>query len=41
MPKANSQLMRKSAGYWLTLCLEKGLVGQRITQEVAIINLIK
>ncbi|MDF5740158.1 MULTISPECIES: hypothetical protein [unclassified Nostoc] len=28
--------MRKSAGYWVALCLENGLVGQGINQEAAI-----
>ena len=29
-------VLRKSAGYWVALCLEKGLVGQGINQEAAI-----
>ncbi|MBD2564005.1 MULTISPECIES: type II toxin-antitoxin system HicB family antitoxin [Nostoc] len=29
-------VLRKSAGYWVTLCLENGLVGQGINQEAAI-----
>ncbi|WP_375474710.1 hypothetical protein [uncultured Nostoc sp.] len=28
--------MRKSAGYWVALCLENRLVGQGINQEAAI-----
>ncbi len=32
-------ILRKSAGYWVTLCLENGLVGQGITQEEAIAKL--
>ncbi|MCC5625287.1 type II toxin-antitoxin system HicB family antitoxin [Nostoc sp. CHAB 5715] len=29
-------VLRKSAGYWVALCLENGLVGQGINQEAAI-----
>lgn len=29
-------VLRKSAGYWVALCLKNGLVGQGINQEVAI-----
>ncbi|MEH2256828.1 type II toxin-antitoxin system HicB family antitoxin [Nostoc sp.] len=29
-------VLRKSAGYWVALCLENGLVGQGINQELAI-----
>jgi predicted RNase H-like HicB family nuclease len=29
-------VLQKSAGYWVALCLENGLVGQGINQEVAI-----
>ncbi|MBW4456219.1 MAG: type II toxin-antitoxin system HicB family antitoxin [Nostoc indistinguendum CM1-VF10] len=29
-------VLRKSAGYWVALCLENGLVGQGINQEGAI-----
>lgn len=29
-------VLRKSASYWVTLCLENGLVGQGTTQEDAI-----
>ena len=32
-------VLRKSADYWVTLCLENGLVGQGITQEEAIAKL--
>ncbi|OCQ91107.1 hypothetical protein BCD67_22055 [Oscillatoriales cyanobacterium USR001] len=32
-------VLRKSAGYWVALCLENGLVGQGSTQESAIANL--
>ncbi|MEH2385173.1 MAG: hypothetical protein V7K14_05155 [Nostoc sp.] len=28
--------MRKSAGYWVALCLENGLVRQGLNQEAAI-----
>ncbi|MEH2309109.1 type II toxin-antitoxin system HicB family antitoxin [Nostoc sp.] len=29
-------VLRKSAGYWIALCLDNGIVGQGITQEAAI-----
>ncbi|MEH1872591.1 type II toxin-antitoxin system HicB family antitoxin [Nostoc sp.] len=29
-------VLRKSAGYWVALCLENGLVGQGVNQEAAI-----
>ncbi|BBD63962.1 hypothetical protein NIES4072_23820 [Nostoc commune NIES-4072] len=29
-------VLRKSAGYWVALCLENGLVGQGINQKGAI-----
>ncbi|BDI18232.1 hypothetical protein ANSO36C_40340 [Nostoc cf. commune SO-36] len=29
-------VLPKSAGYWVALCLENGLVGQGINQEAAI-----
>lgn len=32
-------ILRKSAGYWVALCLENGLVGQGINQESAITQL--
>jgi hypothetical protein len=32
-------VLRKSAGYWVALCLENGLVGQGNTQENAIAHL--
>ncbi|MEH1929194.1 type II toxin-antitoxin system HicB family antitoxin [Nostoc sp.] len=32
-------VLRKSAGYWVALCLENGLVGQGINQESAITQL--
>ncbi|HYX16697.1 MAG TPA: type II toxin-antitoxin system HicB family antitoxin [Nostoc sp.] len=32
----NTTVLRKSAGYWVALCLENGLVGQGINQEAAI-----
>jgi predicted RNase H-like HicB family nuclease len=32
-------VLRQSGEYWLALCLENGIVGQGITQEVAIDNL--
>ena len=32
-------VLRKSAGYWVALCLENGLVGQGTTQEEAIAKL--
>ncbi|MEH2247646.1 type II toxin-antitoxin system HicB family antitoxin [Nostoc sp.] len=31
-----TKVLRKSAGYWVALCLENGLVGQGINQEAAI-----
>ena len=34
-------VLRKSAGYWVALCLQNGLVGQGINQEAAIKQLIK
>ncbi|MEJ6484859.1 type II toxin-antitoxin system HicB family antitoxin [Nostoc punctiforme UO1] len=36
-----TEVLRKSAGYWVALCLENGLVGQGINQEVAIKQLNK
>ncbi len=32
-------VIRQSAGYWVALCLENGLVGQGTTQENAITKL--
>lgn len=32
-------ILRQSAEYWVALCLENGIVGQGITQEIAIDNL--
>jgi len=32
-------VLRKSAGYWVALCLENGIVGQGNTQEDAISKL--
>jgi predicted RNase H-like HicB family nuclease len=32
-------ILRKSAGYWVALCLENGLVGQGSTQDRAISQL--
>jgi predicted RNase H-like HicB family nuclease len=32
-------VLRQSGEYWVALCLENGIVGQGITQEVAIDNL--
>ncbi len=32
-------VLRKSASYWVALCLENGLVGQGNTQDYAIIKL--
>jgi predicted RNase H-like HicB family nuclease len=32
-------VLRKSAGYWVALCLENGIVGQGYTQEDAISKL--
>ena len=29
-------VLRKSAGYWVALCLDNGIVGQGINQEAAI-----
>jgi predicted RNase H-like HicB family nuclease len=29
-------VLRKSAGYWVALCLENGIVGQGSTQEDAV-----
>ncbi len=29
-------VLRRSAGYWVALCLENGLVGQGYTQDYAI-----
>lgn len=29
-------VLRKSANYWVSLCLENGLVGQGITQEESV-----
>ncbi|MEH2088736.1 type II toxin-antitoxin system HicB family antitoxin [Nostoc sp.] len=34
-------VLRKSAGYWVALCLENRLVGQGINQEAAIKQLNK
>ncbi|MGI2904687.1 type II toxin-antitoxin system HicB family antitoxin [Tolypothrix sp. VBCCA 56010] len=31
-----TMVLKKSAGYWVALCLENGLVGQGTTQETAI-----
>ena len=31
-----TMVLKKSAGYWVALCLENGLVGQATTQEIAI-----
>ena len=31
-----TSVLRQSAGYWVALCLENGLVGQGVTQEDAI-----
>jgi predicted RNase H-like HicB family nuclease len=32
-------VLRQSDGYWVSLCLENGVVGQGTTQEQAIANL--
>lgn len=32
----NTTVLQKSAGYWVALCLENGLVGQGRNQEAAI-----
>lgn len=32
-------ILRQSAGYWVTLCLENGIVGQGETQDKAIVKL--
>ncbi len=32
-------VLRQSAGYWVALCLENGLVGQGNTQDDAIVKL--
>lgn len=32
-------ILRQSEEYWVALCLENGIVGQGITQEIAIENL--
>ncbi len=34
-----TSVLRQSAGYWVALCLENGLVGQGVTQENAISKL--
>jgi predicted RNase H-like HicB family nuclease len=31
-----TMILKKSAGYWVALCLENGFVGQGTTQETAI-----
>lgn len=32
-------VLRRSAGHWVALCLENGLVGQGETKEVAVSNM--
>jgi predicted RNase H-like HicB family nuclease len=32
-------ILRQSAGYWVALCLENGIVGQGETQDSAIVKL--